>query len=53
MDNNQGQDSPNEEVDLFGQEVSPEVLDAYMNENFDNEAQASVIAALAATTWTV
>jgi hypothetical protein len=50
---NQGQDSPNEEVDLFGQEVSPEVLDAYMNDNFDNEAQASLVALAAATLWTV
>ena len=45
--------SPNEEVDLFGQEVSPEVLDAYMNENFDNEAQASIIALAAGTFWVV
>ena len=50
---NQGQEPTNEEVDLFGQEVSPEVLDAYMNDNFDNEAQASIIALAAATLWTV
>lgn len=40
-------DNKNQEVDLFGQEVSPEVLDSYMNDNFDNEAQASIIALLA------
>jgi hypothetical protein len=37
------------EVDLFGQEVSGEVLESYMNENFEGEAQASIIALLAAT----
>ena len=38
-----------EELDLFGQEVSAEVLENYMGENFDGEAQASIIALLAAT----
>jgi len=38
-----------EEVDLFGQDVTVEVLDAYMGDNFEDEAQASIIALLAAT----
>ncbi len=38
-----------EEVDLFGQDVSVETLDAYMSDNFENEPQASIVALLAAT----
>ena len=38
-----------EDVDLFGQDVSVETLDAYMSDNFENESQASFIALLAAT----
>jgi hypothetical protein len=46
---NKAPDTCSEEVDLFGQEVSVEVLETYMSDNFDGEAQASCVALLAAT----
>jgi len=50
MDNTQEQScSVGQEIELFGEDVSPEALDTYMNDNFNPEAQASLIALLAAT----
>jgi hypothetical protein len=37
------------ELDLFSDDVSSEALESYMNDNFQPEAQASLIALLAAT----
>ncbi|WP_438009587.1 hypothetical protein WME89_13450 [Sorangium sp. So ce321] len=38
-----------QEIDLFGEDVSPEALESYMNNNFSPEAQGSLVALLAAT----